>query len=65
MTVQEIVEEFCELPKSEQDKVVAYLMGLPPSENGRKVRPEVSAKFREIAAEVFTTNDKLFRKLED
>lgn len=65
MTVQEIFEEFCKLPKSEQDKVVAYLMGLQTSENGQMARPEVSAKFKEIASEVFTTNKELFQKLKD
>lgn len=63
MTAKEIFEEYCKLPQAEQNKVMAYLMGMRLDKDSPVARPEVTAKFREIAAEVFTTNEELFKKL--
>ena len=56
MSATEVIEEFKRLPREEQRKVAAYIQEVE--------KPgEVSAEFKRIADEVFTTNDELFRKL--
>jgi hypothetical protein len=65
MTVEEILEEFCKLPKEDQDKVVAFFLGVRPADDGSRVRPEVSQRFKTLASEVIATNHELFKKLTD
>jgi hypothetical protein len=56
MSATEVIEQFKQLPREEQRKVVAYVH---EAENAGKV----SEEFKRIADEVFKTNDELFRKL--
>lgn len=56
MSALEVIEAIKRLPAAEQQKVAAYLRDLANA-------GEVSADFKTIAADVFTTNAELFRKL--
>jgi hypothetical protein len=56
MSAAQFIEEFKQLPREEQRKVVAYIHEV---ETGGAV----SEEFKRIADEVFKTNDELFRKL--
>jgi mRNA-degrading endonuclease RelE of RelBE toxin-antitoxin system len=56
MSATEVIEEFKQLPREEQRKVVAYI-------NEVENAGEVSEEFKRLADEVFKTNDELFRKL--
>jgi ABC-type cobalamin/Fe3+-siderophores transport system ATPase subunit len=56
MSANEVIEQIRQLPRDEQQKVVAYIHEL---ETGAGVSDE----FKRMADEVFTTNAELFRKL--
>jgi hypothetical protein len=63
VSAAEVIEQIEKLPREERQKVVAYLRESEHELNAAKVDAEVSAEFKRIAAEVFTTNAELFRKL--
>jgi len=63
MTAKEIIEMFCQLPREEQDKVIAYFLGAETMPGFSPASPNVTAAFRAISSEVFATNNELFKKL--
>lgn len=56
MSANEVIEQIRQLPREEQRKVVAFVHEMETS-------GEVSQEFKQMADEVFTTNEELFRKL--
>jgi len=56
VSANEVIDQIRQLPREEQQKVVAYIHELETTQS-------VSEEFKRIADEVFTTNDELFRKL--
>lgn len=56
MSANEVIEQIKQLPRVEQQKVVAYVHELEKA-------GDVSEEFKRLADEVFTTNAELFRKL--
>ena len=56
MSANEVIEQIKQLPREEQQKIVAYVHELETAEG-------VSDEFKRMANEVFTTNAELFRKL--
>ena len=55
MSANEVIEQIRQLPREEQQKVVAYVHELETK--------GVSDEFKRLADEVFTTNAELFHKL--
>jgi hypothetical protein len=56
MSAIEVIEEIKQLPRDEQRKVADYLRRLEAGDG-------VSEEFKQLASEVFATNDELFRRL--
>ena len=56
MSANEVIEQIRQLPREEQQKVVAYVHELETTKG-------VSDEFKRMADEVFTTNAELFHKL--
>ena len=57
MSATEVIEEIKQLPRKEQRKTGDFIRQW-------EAPGEVSEEFRRIAGDVFTTNDKLCRKLD-
>ena len=65
MTAKEVMEQIERLPKEEQEKLFAHYMGVQAVPGAVPASCEVSERFRRIAAEMFTENSELFKKLSD
>jgi len=65
MSATEIIQQLESLPLEEQRKVFVYLQAheAGASAPGGKPAGVVSEEFKQIAGEVFSKNDELFRKL--
>lgn len=65
MSASDVIDEFKKLPAEEQRKVFVYLQALEAGANGSGGQPAgvVSEEFKQIAGEVFSKNEELFRKL--
>ncbi len=63
MSAIEVIETIKHLPREEQARVVSFVHTLEQQKTPGKSTAKVSAEFKRIADEVFTTNDELFRKL--
>jgi hypothetical protein len=63
MSAVEVIEEIRRLPREERLKVSEYLRAAEQSRAAPVADGGVSAEFKQLAAEVFTTNAELFRKL--
>lgn len=64
-TVKEIIKAFANLPKEEQDRVIAHLFGIESPIGVNPPSKEVTEEFKRIASEVFSENRELFKKLAD
>ena len=63
MSAVEVIEQIKRLPREEQKQVAYFIHALEQQDGAGRSADEVSEEFKRIADEVFTTNDKLFRKL--
>lgn len=64
MSATEVIEQIKQLPREEQQKVVAFIHAA--EDTGKLQKPSaaaVSDEFKRLADEAFTTNAELFRKL--
>ena len=63
MSATEVIEQIKQLPREEQQKVVAFIHAAEDTGKLQKPSAGVSDEFKRLADEVFTTNAELFRKL--
>lgn len=63
MSATEVIEQIKQLPREEQQKVVAFIHAVEVAGNPNGSVAGVSDEFKRMADEVFTTNSELFRKL--
>lgn len=63
MSATEVIEQIKNLPREEQQKVVAFVHAAENAGKLEKPSPGASDEFKHMADEVFTTNAELFRKL--
>lgn len=63
MSATEVIEQIKQLPREEQQKVVAFIHAVEVAGKSGASVAGVSDEFKRMADEVFTTNAELFRKL--
>jgi hypothetical protein len=63
VSATEVIEQIKQLPREEQQKVVAFIHAAEDTGKLAKPAAEVSDEFKRMADEVFRTNAELFRKL--
>lgn len=63
MSATEVIEQIKQLPREEQQKVVAFIHAVESTGKPDTSVAGVSDEFKSLADEVFTTNAELFRKL--
>lgn len=62
MTPKEIYDAYCKLPEAEKNRVLDYLRGLQPADDGLFANPELTTRFKKIAGESFTARNELNKK---
>jgi hypothetical protein len=63
MSATEVIEPIKNLPREEQQKVVAFIHAAEDAGALERPSPKVSEEFKRAADEMFNTNAELFRKL--
>jgi hypothetical protein len=63
MSATEVIEQIKQMPREEQEKVVAFIHAAEDAGKLQKPGSGVSDEFKRQADEMFTTNAELFRKL--
>jgi hypothetical protein len=63
MSANEVIEQIKQLPREEQRQVALFIQTLEQQGSAGSPARGVSAEFKQIADEVFTTNAELFKKL--
>ena len=63
MSASEIISEIEKLPAEERRKITEFVHKLEAASDDASAKNSVSAEFKKVAHEIFTTNAELFHKL--